>query len=137
MLTLTDAIRNARCDAIVDPLDGGTGHGYFEIRSGSRPATPGDTATGTLLATVVLADPAFGAASAGEATVVDPDSVTAVCTGTATWFRAFDCDDVAHFDGEVGATGSGADLELDAVSITTGSSVDVTGGTVLDPQGEV
>jgi hypothetical protein len=90
MLTLTTAIRNTMTDAIVDSLDAGAGPGTIQIRSGTRPADPATTATGTLLATVTCADPAFGSASSGAATISDPAAVTAVATGTATWFRALD-----------------------------------------------
>jgi hypothetical protein len=61
MLTLTTTIRNAMVDAIVDSVDAG-GAGTIEIRSGTRPADPATTATGTLLATVALSATAFGSA---------------------------------------------------------------------------
>jgi hypothetical protein len=135
MLTLTTAIRNAMCDAIVDTLDAGSGAGTIAIRSGTRPADPATAVTGTLLATVTCADPAFGAASSGAATLTDPSSVTAVATGTASWFRAFDSTGAACFDGSVTATGGGGDLTLGTTSITSGLAVDLTGGTITVPQG--
>jgi hypothetical protein len=137
VLTLTTAIRNTMCDAIVDSLDAGAGAGTIQIRSGTRPNAPSDAATGTLLATVTCADPAFGAASAGAATMTDPSSVNAVATGTATWFRALDSTGAACFDGSVTATGGGGDLTLGTVSITSGLAVDLTGGTITVPQGTV
>jgi len=135
MLTLTTALRNGMCDLIVDSLDAGAGAGTIQIRSGTRPADPATTATGTLLATVTCIDPAFGAASSGAATLADPTSVTAVATGTATWFRALDSTGAACFDGSVTATGGGGDLTLGTVSITSGLAVDLTGGTITVPQG--
>lgn len=129
-LTLSAAIRSAMADVLVDALDAGSGAGTIQIRSGSRPAGPGTTATGTLLATVTLIDPAFGAASSGVATLTDPNSVTAVADGTATWFRALDSNSVAVFDGRVTATGGGGDLTLATTTISTGLSIDVTGGTI-------
>lgn len=135
MLTLTDAIRNARCNAIVDALDAGAGAGTIAIRSGTRPATPTTTATGTLLATATLADPAFGDAVAGVATMTDPAGVVAGNTGTASWFRAFDSNGAACFDGSVTATGGGGDLTLASTSVVAATTVDITGGTITDPQG--
>lgn len=132
-LSLANTARTAMCDALVDLLDAGTGAGTIEIRSGTRPANPNTTATGDVLATITLETPAFGSASNGVATINDPDPVTAVAAGTATWFRAYDGDGNAVFDGDVGATGSGADLELATTSITTGLTVDITGGTVTVP----
>lgn len=132
-LTLATTARTAMCDALVDLLDAGSGAGTIQIRSGSRPANPNTTATGTLLATVTCIDPAFGAASSGAATLADPVSVTAVADGTASWFRALDSNAAAVFDGSVTATGGGGDLTLGTVSITTGLAVDVTGGTITVP----
>lgn len=132
-LSLANTARTAMCDALVDLLDAGTGAGTIEIRSGTRPANPNTTATGDVLATITLETPAFGSASNGVATINDPDPVVAVAAGTATWFRAYDGDGNAVFDGDVGATGSGADLELATTSITTGLTVDITGGTVTVP----
>jgi hypothetical protein len=135
MLTLTTAIRNAMTDVIVDALDAGSGPGTIAIRSGTRPADPATTATGTLLATVTLADPAFGGASGGSATIADPAGVTAANTGTATWFRAFDSNGAACFDGSVTATGGGGDLTLASTSVVSGTTIDITGGTIGVPQG--
>lgn len=137
MLTLTNAIRTTMCDTIVDALDAGAGAGTIQIRTGSRPASPADAATGTLLVTITLADPAFGAAAAGVATISDPAQQTAVATGTATWFRALDSTSAACFDGSVTATGGGGDLTLASTSIISGEPVDITGGTVTVPQGTV
>jgi hypothetical protein len=134
-LTLSTAIRNAITDVLVDALDAGSGAGTIQIRSGTRPAGPGTTATGTLLATVTCIDPAFGASSSGAATIADPTAVTAAADGTATWFRALDSNGTAVFDGRVTATGGGGDLTLSTTTITTGLSVDITGGTMTTPAG--
>lgn len=132
-LSLINSIRTTMCDAIVDALDAGSGAGTIAIRSGSRPALPTDTATGTLLVTITCADPAFGAASNGVATISDPAAQNAVATGTASWFRAFDSDGNAKWDGSVTATGGGGDLTLASTSITSGQPVDITGGTITVP----
>lgn len=132
-LTLPNATRSAACAAIVGLLDLGTGPGTIEIRSGTRPATADLTATGTVLATVVLESPAFDDAPNGVATIADPDAVVGVAAGTATWFRAMDGDDATVFDGDVSATGGSGDLKLATTTISVGLSVDVTGGTVTMP----
>lgn len=132
-LTLATTARTAMCDALVDLLDAGTGAATIQIRSGSRPANPNTAATGTLLATITCEDPAFGAASSGAATIADPDAVTGVADDTATWFRALDSDDNPVFDGSVTATGGGGDLTLATTTVSTGLSVDVTGGTITVP----
>lgn len=134
-LTLPTATRTAMCDTLVDRFDAGAGAGTIQIRSGSRPASANDAATGTLLATVTLIDPAFGAASSGAATVADPASVTAVATGTATWWRGLDSNGATVCDGKVTATGGGGDLTLATVAIESGFTVDITGGTITMPAG--
>lgn len=133
ILRISTAARNAACDGIVDLVDGGTGAGTVDIRTGAQPATPSDTATGTLLATVTLADPAFGNAATGVATATDPAPVTAVGTGTAGYFRVKDSSGTAIMDGDVTATGGGGSMTLATTSITSGLSVDITSFTVTMP----
>ena len=132
-LTLPAAVRTAQCKALADRLDAGAGAGTIKIYTGSKPATADDTATGTLLATVTLIKPAFGAPSSGVANLADPAAVTAVASGTAGWFRAADSTGATVMDGTVTATGGGGDLTLSTTSITTGLQVDITGGTLTQP----
>lgn len=134
-LTLATTARDAITNALVDLLDAGAAAGTLKIYSGTRPANPGAAITGTLLATVTLIDPAFGNSATGAATLSDPAAVTAVATGTATHFRAADSNGNAVMDGKVTATGGGGDLELATTSITSGLSVDITGGTITTPVG--
>lgn len=131
-LSLANTVRSAMCDALVDSIDGGS-PGTIKIYDGTRPANPDAAITGTLLATVTCANPAFGPASNGVAVLTDPAAVTAVATGSATHFRAATSAAVAKFDGSVTITGGGGDLTLATVSITSGLSVDVTGGTITVP----
>jgi hypothetical protein len=130
-----DARRNAMVDTVVDALDAGAAAGKVEIRSGSQPADADDAASGTLLATITLSDPAFGAASAGTATANAIAAVAATTTGTAGWFRALDSDNNKVLDGSVTATGGGGDMELNTVSLTSGVDVDITTWTVTQPAG--
>lgn len=130
---LATAARNAVADAVVDLLDAGPAAATLKIYSGSQPATPGDAATGTLLATVTLADPAFGSAATGVATGTDPAAVNASASGTAGWFRAADSTGAAVFDGDVTATGGGGVMTLSSTALTSGSPVDITALTVTAP----
>lgn len=135
-ISLATSARNAMCDALVDLADAGSGAGKIEIRTASRPANPNTSSSGTtLLATVTLIDPAFGASSTGVATLADPVSVTGVAAGTAAWFRMLDSNDAAVIDGTVTATGGGGDLTLSTTTISIGLTIDITGGTVTVPVG--
>jgi hypothetical protein len=113
------ARRNAALTAVIAAIDGGSGAGTIQIRTGASPGA-NNAATGTLLATVTLIDPSFG-------------SVSSVATGTAAHCRVLDSSDNVIMDGTVTATGGGGDLTLASVAITSGQSVDVTGGTLTQP----
>lgn len=134
-LKITNAAASASADAVVDLIDAGAGAGKLRIYDGSKPATA-DTAISSqvLLAELTFSDPAFGAASNGVATAssITADS-SANASGTATWFRIVDSNNVAIMDGTVGT--SGADLNLDSVSITIGQSVSVTSFTYTQSKG--
>ena len=116
------ALRNSMLDEITALIDVAVGGGFLEIYDGSRPAT-GGTVT-TLLAHLVLTDPAAAAAAAGVLTLSTiNDDVSADATGTATWFRITDSAGVFVMDGDVGTSGS--DLNMDSVSFTAGQNVAV------------
>lgn len=125
--------RNAILAAIRDTLDAGAGAATIQIRSGTRPTLPSDTATGTLLQTTTLIDPSFGTPASGVMSLSDPSSVNAVASGTASWFRALDSNNNARVDGSVTATGGGGDLTLTTTTIVSGQPVDITGGTITMP----
>ncbi len=117
MATHPEAIRNGMANYVVDQIDDGGGAGFLLIQ------TAGDVT----LATLTFAAEAFGDAAVGVATantiVFDADADS---TGTATKFIATDSNSLTIFEGTVGATGSGEDLELDSTTITTGDKVSVT-----------
>ena len=125
VLRLSTAARNASTDAISALVDAGATAGTVKIYDGVQPATPDDAATGTLLATVVLGDPAFAASVAGTATGADPVSVDAAATGTATWFRMADGDGSPVMDGDVTDEAGTGTLKLSTTSLVAGSPVDI------------
>lgn len=134
---ISNAAAIAACDAIVDRLDLG-GAGKVRIYSGTQPTDP-DTAIGAqvLLAELTLANPAFGSAAdanpGGRATAsaITADS-SADAAGTAAWFRAINGSGTAIIDGSVGT--SGADMNLNSVSITLGANVSISSWTFTVPE---
>jgi hypothetical protein len=135
---ISTAARTAMADAVVDLLDGGAGPGYVEFRTGAQPASVATAASGTLLATLVLSDPAFDAAVAGVAALDVtplPTDTSADTTGTAGWFRAYDSNAVAVMDGSITATGGGGDMTLNTVALTAGVAVEITAWSVTMPAG--
>lgn len=121
-------------------LDIGSTAANIAIRTGAQPADPDSAETGTLLATLVMSDPSFGAATDANpgglitASAITSDS-SADATGTAGYFRmkatGSGADDVA--DGECGTSGS--DLNFNTTAITSGSTVSITSFTVTMPEG--
>jgi hypothetical protein len=133
---LSTTARNAATNAVLALLNAGSGAGVIEVRTGSQPAAATDTATGTLLCTVTLADPAFGNSATGTGTLLGvPLSGTGVANGTAGWARAKDSDGNVVLDGSVTATGGGGQIELATTTISTGLTVQLTSLTVSTPSG--
>lgn len=115
-------VRTNRANVIRDAIDAGSGAGLLRIYAGTRPATDG--AAGTLLAQLTFSDPSSSGASNGVLTMsaITADS-SADAAGTASWFRVVDSNNNTVMDGDCGGTGSGADLTLNAVSISEGQQV--------------
>lgn len=92
------------CDAIVDLADAGAGAATIQIAT---------AAFASILATITCADPAYGAASSGVATLLSTplQDTSADNTGTADVWRLRDSNNVVVFDGPV-ATSSGGDINL-------------------------
>ena len=124
------ALRNNMLDEIKTLIDAGAGAGLLRIYNGTRPAT-GGTAT-TLLAELTFSDPSAPAAAAGVLTfsAITQDS-SANATGTATWARVVDSAATFVMDMSVGT--SGADINLNSVSITVTQAVSVTSATITAP----
>jgi hypothetical protein len=128
---------NAGVDAITALANGGS----IKIYSGTKPADA-DTAPGggnVLLATLGLANPAFGAAVAGVATANTITDGTGsagagAAPGTAaTWFRVTRSNGNALWDGTVGT--AGCDLTISTANIFTGQSVSGSGLTYTQGKG--
>lgn len=132
---LSTNARNAAANGVVDLIDAGAGAGTLKIYSGAQPATAETAASGTLLATVSLADPAFGNSATGTAAATDPAAVTGAAAGTAGWFRVADSTGATVYDGAVTATGGGGELELSTTTISVGVTVDITSMSVTMPAG--
>jgi hypothetical protein len=139
-LRISTASRNAAVSAIAALVDGGSGAGVIRVYTGSQPATPATSPTGTLLLEFTCSDPAFGSPATGVVTLDITPAVTddGITDGTAGWFRICDSTEAAGtglgiVDGSVTATGGGGDLTLSTTSITTGLTVTITSLTLTMP----
>jgi len=133
VLRLSTTARNALANAIKAAIDTGAGAGgTIKIYSGSQPATPQDTATGTLLVTLTFGKPSFGSAATGVITANAIAQVNAVATNTAAYARIADSDGNAIMDVDVGT--SGATINLNTTTIVSGGPVSITSATITMPQ---
>ena len=104
------------------------GSADLNIYTGEQPASPETAASGTLLATINL-NSAMGAASNGTSTLGTSQSAEAVATGTAGYARLISGTYI--LDGSVGT--SGADFNLNTLSIVDGGQVTLLSMTVTQP----
>lgn len=124
-LKYTTTLRNNQLDEIT-ALAGTSA--LLRIYDGSQPANANTAVSGqTLLAELTCDGSAFAAAASSgalTANAISNDSA-ANASGTAAWFRLVASDGTTVvMDGTVGT--SGADLNLNSVSITVGQTVSVS-----------
>jgi len=132
---ITNAAAIAACNAITALIGSGA---KLRIYSGTQPVNADTGLSGnTLLAELALSATPFGAAvdntdkATATANAVTADS-SADAAGTATWFRVVTSGGTTIWDGSVGT--SGADLNLNSVSITLGANVSISGWTFTMPE---
>ena len=130
-MKFTTALRSTIAQAIVDAMaTGTTSTPMIEIYDGTMPGSMGGSITDNLLAELAMTNAA--ATQAGG--VVTLDTITndssANASGTAGWARILDRDGAEVIYLTVSGSGGGGDLELNTVSITSGSPVAITSGTI-------
>ena len=120
-------LRNNRLDQVTSRAGS---LALLRIYDGSRPATGGSATT--LLAELTCNATFAPAASAGALTLnAITQDTTANATGTATWARIVQSDGSTHvLDCSVGT--SGADINLNTVSIVTNAIVSVTSAVITE-----
>jgi hypothetical protein len=124
-LSLTTTVRNNRLDTITTAI-GASGLLRIYDATGGTPANVGTAiSTQVLLAELALSATFAAAASSGTltASAITQDS-SANATGTAAFFRLTTSGGTAVVQGTVST--SGADLNLNTVSIVSGGPVQVT-----------
>ena len=135
---IANAVAQDMADAFTTALDAGTG-AVINIYDGSQPADPDTAVSGqTLLAQLAMSATSFGAAADDNpGAIITANSISddssANATGTAAWFRMLTQDGgTAIADGSVGT--SDADLVLNSVAITSGSTVSISSFTITMPE---
>lgn len=133
MATFPIATRNEHVDLSASKWDVGSGQATIQVRNGVKPAATSDAATGTLLCTFTMSDPAWAPASGGVANLDVTPAISAlgVAAGTATWARVIAPDGSVVVDLTCGT--SGTDLIFDNPVIAIGQTVNLTVGTITQP----
>lgn len=123
-------------EAAVDAFCALLDSGYLEIYTGTQPAVDGSL-TGTKLVTLTFGSTAFGSSSVSSGTCTATANAitagTAGNTGTAAYFALLKSDGTTVVGTGSVAT-SGADLNLDSTSVTSGANVSCSSFTVTQPQ---
>ena len=121
-------VRNAQMNAISSAAGNGA---KLNLYGGTRPATGAAISSQTLLAELVCGSPLAPNAVNGTITLNPVTSDTSANnTGTATWARLTSSSGTFVADFSVGLTGSGADIEVNNTSISSGQQVDLVSGTI-------
>jgi len=122
------------CNAALDARNALANGGSVEIRSGSA-ADIDSAATGSVLVTFTLSNPAFGAASNRASSLNLPASVTASADGTGAPYHYV----LKNSGGTVMRNGtagtSGTDMILSAATWSTGDDVEITAWTTSEGKG--
>lgn len=120
-------VRNAIADLVVDRIDLGSTNatGQLVLRASNDAA----------VATHNFANPAFGAAASGVATAdaIADATGAAVPGGTTDRCTIEDRDNNTVWNGSVGLTGSGEDVELSSVVINANDTVQISNATYTAP----
>lgn len=118
-VTYTTAVKNARLNAVTTAI-GATG--VLEI---------GTAGMATILATIPLANPAAPAASGGVLSLTMPQSdASADASGTAAAARIRTASGGTDVMTGLSVGTSGADINLDSVSITAGQTVTISSASI-------
>jgi len=131
-ISLNTNLKNARLTAIKDAIDADTNPGTIKIYTGPVPSPGGAITTQTLLAELTFSKPC-GSVSNGVLTFASiTEEDLAPATGTAAWARIADGAGAWVGDCDVGATGSGAAIELNTTSIYQGGIVRITSAQITE-----
>lgn len=124
----------AECNAALDARNALANGGSVEIRSGA-PADIDSAATGSVLATFPLGNPAFGAAGSRTSALNLPAAVTASADGTgAPYHYVLKSSGGAVLRNGTAGT-SGTDMILSAATWSTGDDVEITAWTTSEGKG--
>lgn len=123
------AVRNAKLDAVESTI--GTA-AVLKLRTGAAPADVATADSGTVVASLTLPSDWMAAASSGsKAKSGTWQDASADNSGTIAHWRLYASDGTTcHAQGTATITSGGGDMELDAVVVTAGQTITITGFTL-------
>jgi hypothetical protein len=130
--------RNAALAGVRTEIDSGSGPAVVKLFTGAVPSGPQAGESGTLVASIPLADPSFSTPSNGEMTANAISPTTAGVGGGSGVVISYgrletsDGDVVAQLT--VGGAGSGEDIELVNVNVAANQSIQINSFTIRQPE---
>jgi hypothetical protein len=128
---MTPKINTATRNQLADSLAGTFAGGTLKIYTGSQPSTANDDATGNLIATITLPNPAFSGAIIGVASKTGTWAATVSVSGTAGWARFANGDDSKRLDVSCGQ--ASGDISFDNSAFLAGGTVQISTFTITQP----
>ncbi len=122
MNAISNAVRTSLVTILTTALDQGSGAGKLRIFT---------AAFATMLSEHAFSDPSAASITNGVTTLDSIADDTALDTGVAAVCRFVDSDNTTLWEGTVGT--SGADVNLNSTSISSGVTVSITSGTLTQP----
>lgn len=123
-----ESTRNTALDTVKTALSTSA---IFVLYAGTQPANANTATTAANTVVASLAFPSTNAYAAAVSGVMTANTITSdsnAAGGTAVWFSQQKATGLRIVDGSVGT--SGADLNLNAVAITTGAAVAISAFTI-------
>lgn len=139
MPKMSHTATTAALDALLALVNVG-GAGTITVHTGMQPAETSDGNSGTLLATLSLTNPAFGAsnvtgaAARALANTITGPSGGAAAAGTPNYYRVRNYSGEVIFQGSAGGPTSGAELSFSVTPFTVGGDVEASSFTLYLPE---
>lgn len=128
-IAITSAHNDARLGGTVAYLDSGTGNAAVRLYGSTRPATPADTPSSTMLVQIPLTKPC-GTVTAGVLTLTQLEDGLISTTGTATWARVVNGEGTTAFDCDCGEGYGAWEVQLAQTDLFAGGTARITNATL-------
>jgi hypothetical protein len=132
-IKLATTIRSARITLVRDALDANASPGYFELYTGTQPATGGAAITTQIkLGTLTLSKPC-GTISNGVLTFdAIADDAAADDSGQIAWARFYDGGGNFVMDGDCGDNSSNALVKFNSLNVLQGGLIEILSGSLTE-----